>query len=263
MSFQLGKFSFILFLFLTIMLYPQPHNYSSVLLFPALFLNRRPECHTLFKTWLYWEFLQWPKYFSFFLSLFSFLIFIFLPLSTSFLFPEMYPLIQKPSIVHQVVHCYSIITNKQTNRVFREPHVLFCIRLQILRCPFWPVSPRPANKLPEETETSTNFLNFPSNARHVSYDLTFCNINTKPPTLEKGKKPLCIAIFFKTQLFTWEAVTRSKKSTWHIVFMLRYDQKMIKYIAIEMKVEGPRLKIKDLNIDVTFPYLSPVAVLQI
>lgn len=36
MSFQLGKFSFILLLFSTIILYPQPHNYPSVLLFPAL-----------------------------------------------------------------------------------------------------------------------------------------------------------------------------------------------------------------------------------
>lgn len=201
---------------------------------------------------------------------------IFLFLSFSFFVPNIYlsatehqfSISWNVSTDSKTLHCPSSCSlllhhYKQTNRVFREPHVLFCIRLQILRCPFWPVSPRPANKLPEETETSTNLLNFPSNARHVSYDLTFFNINTKPPTLEKGKKPLCIAIFFKTQLFTWEAVTRSKKSTWHIVFMLRYDQKMIKYIAIEMKVEGPRLKIKDLNINVTFPYLSPVAVLQI
>lgn len=60
-----------------------------------------------------------------FLSLFSFLIFIFLPLSTSFLFPEMYPLIQKPSIVHQVVHCYSTITNKQTG--FLGSHMFYFV----------------------------------------------------------------------------------------------------------------------------------------
>lgn len=55
----------------------------------------------------------------------------------------------------------------------------------------------------------------------------------------------------------------NKKSTCHILFMLRYDQKMLKYIAVEMKAEGLRLKMKDLNIDFTFPYLSLIAVLQI
>lgn len=45
--------------------------------------------------------------------------------------------------------------------------------------------------------------------------------------------------------------------------MLRYDQKMLKSIAMEMEVEGLRLKMKDFNIDLTFPYLSPTAVLQI
>lgn len=53
------------------------------------------------------------------------------------------------------------------------------------------------------------------------------------------------------------------KPTWHILFMLRYDQKMLKYIATEMKAEGLRLKMKDLNIDFTFSYLSPIAVLQL
>lgn len=55
----------------------------------------------------------------------------------------------------------------------------------------------------------------------------------------------------------------NKKSTWHILFILRYDQKMLKYITTGMKVEGLRLKMKDLNINFTFPYLSLFAVLQI
>lgn len=51
------------------------------------------------------------------------------------------------------------------------------------------------------------------------------------------------------------------KSTWHILCMLRNNQNMLKHIAIKMKVEGLRLKMKDLNIHFTFPYLSPIAVL--
>lgn len=111
-----------------------------------------------------------------------------MPQSTSFLFPEMHPLTPKFShTVHQIVHCYSIIITNQTG--FLGSHVLFCIWLPILRCSFCPVSPSLANKLPEETETRTNLLHFPSNARHVSYDLILFNVSAKPPTLEKGKKP--------------------------------------------------------------------------
>lgn len=53
----------------------------------------------------------------------------------------------------------------------------------------------------------------------------------------------------------------NKKSTWHILFMLRYDQKMLKHTALEMKVvqetmqERSGLIMKNLNTDFTSPKL--------
>lgn len=209
---------------------------------------------------MYWEFLQWPKCLSF-----SFFIPNIYLSATEHQFSISWNVSTDSKILSHCPSSCSLLFHhyNQPNKVFRELYVLFCIWLPVLRCPFCPVRPRLASKLPEETETRTKLLHFPSNARYVSYDFTFFNISTKPPTLEKGKKPLYIVIFFKAHLFTWENAIGNKKFTWHILLMLRYDQKMLKSIAMEMEVEGLRLKMKDFNIDLTFPYLSPTAVLQI
>lgn len=64
--------------------------------------------------------------------------FIFLSLSTSFRFPETYPLIPRSfPIVHEVAiaHCNSVIITEHTG-FFMEPYVLLCTYLQILRCYF-------------------------------------------------------------------------------------------------------------------------------
>lgn len=96
--------------------------------------------------------------------------------------------------VHQVAiaRCNSIIIIEHT-RFFRESDTLVCIRLQILRCYFWPVSPRLENKLPEQAETITKFTTLSTKCKTRFFWSS--NTSTRPPTLENGKTHLYTAIF--------------------------------------------------------------------